>query len=297
MRKAFTLIELLVVIAIIAILAAILFPVFAQAREKARQTTCLSNCKQIVLGITMYVNDYDETFPRNDDCIAPARIPYQPNAVGCSGPYGQRVNHYKWQYWIYPYVKNIGIFFCPSRPYDRTAWERDAEIYDGGYALALHITGALNTWNRSGAAQQIRNSFLGGTMAGVLRPSETMILMEDKFPGTRHYVFGAQPNQTAYPMAHRHLWDMLIYGQGTQRRSTPDPKVAPHTEGMIITYVDGHAKWMKADAFLAKCPTENDLQPSTNQVPSGLAWTISSPMTWRGDWPLWGLYGEMATMR
>ncbi|MFS8808670.1 DUF1559 domain-containing protein, partial [Synechococcus sp. R6-10] len=62
-RHGFTLIELLVVIAIIAILAAILFPVFAQAREKARQTTCLSNGKQIGLATMMYVNDYDEMFP------------------------------------------------------------------------------------------------------------------------------------------------------------------------------------------------------------------------------------------
>jgi prepilin-type N-terminal cleavage/methylation domain-containing protein len=65
MRKGFTLIELLVVIAIIAILAAILFPVFAQAREKARQTGCLSNVKQIGLGIQMYVQDFDEYVPRN----------------------------------------------------------------------------------------------------------------------------------------------------------------------------------------------------------------------------------------
>ncbi len=62
-KRGFTLIELLVVIAIIAILAAILFPVFAQAREKARQTTCLSNGKQIGLAMMMYVNDYDERFP------------------------------------------------------------------------------------------------------------------------------------------------------------------------------------------------------------------------------------------
>jgi prepilin-type N-terminal cleavage/methylation domain-containing protein len=62
-RKGFTLIELLVVIAIIAILAAILFPVFAQARDKARQTTCTSNTKQSALAFMMYINDYDETFP------------------------------------------------------------------------------------------------------------------------------------------------------------------------------------------------------------------------------------------
>src|SRR5579863_5614212 len=62
-RTAFTLIELLVVIAIIAILAAILFPVFAQARASARKATCISNNKQVVLGVLMYVQDYDETFP------------------------------------------------------------------------------------------------------------------------------------------------------------------------------------------------------------------------------------------
>ncbi len=84
---------------------------------------------------------------------------------------------------------------------------------------------------------------------------------------------------------------------GTFRVRTPDRKVAPHMDGMIITYVDGHAKWMKADAFLAKCPTANDFQPSINNVPGGMAWTIGNePMRWRGDWALWGLYGEMATL-
>jgi prepilin-type N-terminal cleavage/methylation domain-containing protein len=140
-RQGFTLIELLVVIAIIAILAAILFPVFAQAREKARQTQCVSNCRQIGMGIQMYLNDWDETFPRMDDCIAPNRIPYQPNATGCSGPYGQRVNHYKWQYWIWPYVKNIQIFFAPAVSMIEPHGKQNAEIFDGGYALALHITG------------------------------------------------------------------------------------------------------------------------------------------------------------
>ena len=93
-RSGFTLIELLVVIAIIAILAAILFPVFAQAREKARQTSCLSNSKQLGLGLLMYVQDYDETWPRNDDCInggtvAPPGAPA--TAIGCTtSPYFRR---------------------------------------------------------------------------------------------------------------------------------------------------------------------------------------------------------------
>lgn len=94
MRKGFTLIELLVVIAIIAILAAILFPVFARAREKARQSSCLSNVKQIMLSITMYIQDYDETLP-------PSR------AHPASG----------WKVWTTatePYRKNEQILTCPS---------------------------------------------------------------------------------------------------------------------------------------------------------------------------------------
>ena len=96
MRRGFTLIELLVVIAIIAILAAILFPVFARAREKARQTSCLSNIKQAGLGILMYAQDYDEMLVRH--C-------YQPTG----GP------NYPWQTAIMPYVKNVQMFVCPSK--------------------------------------------------------------------------------------------------------------------------------------------------------------------------------------
>jgi len=98
-RKGFTLIELLVVIAIIAILAAILFPVFARAREKARQTSCLSNIKQLTLANLMYAQDWDETF-----------IQYQ---LLCVPPYDTAT-------WsvpmvrINPYVKNPKLWQCPS---------------------------------------------------------------------------------------------------------------------------------------------------------------------------------------
>ena len=110
MRRAFTLIELLVVIAIIAILAAILFPVFAKAREKARQTSCLSNLKQLDLAFQMYVQDYDERLP------GPA--PFNPTAQGW-GYYGHWVPAMPTpiaveQGGIYPYVKNSQIFLCPS---------------------------------------------------------------------------------------------------------------------------------------------------------------------------------------
>ncbi|MEA3400735.1 MAG: DUF1559 domain-containing protein [Armatimonadota bacterium] len=96
-RRGFTLIELLVVIAIIAILAAILFPVFARAREKARQSSCLSNVKQINMGVLMYVQDYDEHFPLG---------------------FVNRTNfydRYTWSGAVYPYVKNVQVYDCPSQ--------------------------------------------------------------------------------------------------------------------------------------------------------------------------------------
>jgi len=101
-RKAFTLIELLVVIAIIAILAAILFPVFAQARESARMTSCLSNMKQIGLGLMMYSQDYDEAYPNIYQGWGPVSGAYQEG--------------WMWKNAIFPYTKNKGILKCPSNP-------------------------------------------------------------------------------------------------------------------------------------------------------------------------------------
>ena len=100
LRHGFTLIELLVVIAIIAILAAILFPVFAQAREKARQTSCLSNLKQSGTATLMYVQDYDETFPLSF-------YPGQNGANMCANTFYHA---------LAPYQKNTQIMRCPSNP-------------------------------------------------------------------------------------------------------------------------------------------------------------------------------------
>jgi len=107
MRRGFTLIELLVVIAIIAILAAILFPVFARAREKARQTTCLSNVKETMLGALMYAQDYDEMMNRlaNSNCLPSYILPN-----GSTYTAGTML----WHTMLFPYTKNFQIWDCPS---------------------------------------------------------------------------------------------------------------------------------------------------------------------------------------
>ena len=117
MRRGFTLIELLVVIAIIAILAAILFPVFARAREKARQTSCLSNVKQLALGCHMYAQDYDEYMPVVQHRTTAALYGY-------------------WFDVIQPYVKNVQIIYCPSEPasYPGYGWNYP----HAGYRLDLN---------------------------------------------------------------------------------------------------------------------------------------------------------------
>ena len=125
MKRGFTLIELLVVIAIIAILAAILFPVFARAREKARQSACLSNVKQLVLGVLMYVQDYDEVF-------IPGALPLEAPPAPTDGD--------EWDEVIRPYIKNEQIRQCPSAP--RT-WARGYgwNYQNFGYYYASHGTG------------------------------------------------------------------------------------------------------------------------------------------------------------
>jgi prepilin-type N-terminal cleavage/methylation domain-containing protein/prepilin-type processing-associated H-X9-DG protein len=107
-RRGFTLIELLVVIAIIAILAAILFPVFAKAREKARQTSCLNNLRQIGTAFRMYTQDYDERWPLNAYTLA--------GGAG-SGSTAAGTTEL-WYHTLVPYMKNYQIFKCPSATYD-----------------------------------------------------------------------------------------------------------------------------------------------------------------------------------
>jgi prepilin-type N-terminal cleavage/methylation domain-containing protein/prepilin-type processing-associated H-X9-DG protein len=127
--QAFTLIELLVVIAIIAILAAILFPVFARAREKARQSSCLSNTKQIMASILMYSQDYDDIYP----LAVIANTRWTPPAGGT-----EVIGDMPWPICLSPYINNTQIFNCPSVS---TAWRGDAITDDIQYGYNDRISG------------------------------------------------------------------------------------------------------------------------------------------------------------
>jgi len=129
-KHAFTLIELLVVIAIIAILAAILFPVFAQARNKARQAAGLSNSKQVGLAILMYVQDYDEKFPRTGwTCQGPA----DDQTIAVRNPCGGT----DWQNAVAPYIKNAGVFTSPGDGGSGQN-ELDGPVPDGAFSLLMN---------------------------------------------------------------------------------------------------------------------------------------------------------------
>ena len=144
-RRGFTLIELLVVIAIIAILAAILFPVFARAREKARQASCTSNVKQIMLGVIMYAQDYDEMLPGR-----------RKGTVG-TPTFNCGANWALWPELITPYVKNTQLFICPSNA--------GARGYGWNYQNFGYFSGTSGY-----------SSTCGRAMAQVTQPAETIII-------------------------------------------------------------------------------------------------------------------------
>jgi len=208
-KRGFTLIELLVVIAIIAILAAILFPVFARARENARRASCMSNLKQIGLGMMMYVQDYDEQYPvgivGDQDVHDPHFLSgstYCTNMpcgiFSVSDGHNSSGYYVSWMDLLQPYTKSTQIFVCPSQQIS----------YYGGYGYNSYINN-LKTLNPP------------VKMASLNNPSTTAMLMDCNRP-------------------------YCVYGSPAQAVFVPQtrPDCAPHLDGYNMAFADGHVKWL-----------------------------------------------------
>ena len=215
--RGVTLIELLVVIAIIAILAAILFPVFAQARAKARTATCSSNMKQLGTALSMYVQDYDEQFP--GICL------WSPD------PFSTKY----WAEVVQPYTKNTRIFRCPSTSYGW--WFGEGKESPLRFGCNYAYNQVLGCWQPPGWTGYWCSSEQGPFLAAVKRPAELGLLGETNLPADEKDPWGSWNAQGIFagycnPAAKSPpSWD--VFG------------LYPiHNEGANILFVDGHVKWL-----------------------------------------------------
>ena len=236
----FTLIELLVVIAIIAILAAILFPVFAQARAKARGISCLSNARQAGTAWAMYVQDYDETGP----ALWGGYAPCQPDGTGCSQ---------EWWFGLFPYIKSIDMLYCTERS---DGSQGDYNAYGQALGARRYIGYGYNWgpigWRGGGLLDQQRRhpsgqSYITGrSLAAVAFPAQT-------------YSFGDTydtPRMTIGIGFSCDTWN------GTRNNSLR------HTGGTFnYAFVDGHAKAVKVQAgFMDGAFNGRFLMPRNDEV-------------------------------
>jgi prepilin-type N-terminal cleavage/methylation domain-containing protein/prepilin-type processing-associated H-X9-DG protein len=239
--RGFTLIELLVVIAIIAILASILFPVFAQAREKARQTVCLSNMKQVGTAITMYLQDYDENlFFRTVSSTSVGRTRV-PNPTYLSKTIQPAVYYQElWYNLLTPYVKDSHVWVCPS---------------DTAPTISPDATGAATiarSYIVSSAIEDMRD-------AQVSNPTDTIVVTEK----------WSAPGDT---------WVDQMDGDMLPMQAIPSEMNTPanrHQGGMNCAFFDGHAKWTTpvkiwTSADLSGCRLIHDYPaPAANLAAAG----------------------------
>lgn len=229
-RKAFTLIELLVVIAIIGILAAILFPVFARARENARRASCQSNLKQIGLGFMQYTQDYDERYPLRVTSGTPTGFGCTPADMWTDG--------------IFPYVKSDGIFQCPS---DSSA--------QGANSCTGNSAGTISYTDYAYYVQFSRQNgvAIGRTLSSVPYPAMTVMVEEGKSNDGRQAKGFFVVVQTETP------------SNATPNLASPNYLDAQrHLDGSNWLFADGHVKWLKGNtATTSAAVWDDDLTEST----------------------------------
>jgi prepilin-type N-terminal cleavage/methylation domain-containing protein/prepilin-type processing-associated H-X9-DG protein len=239
-RLGFTLIELLVVIAIIAILASILFPVFAQAREKARATTCLSNLKQLGLGFEMYKQDYDGIYPINRE------------RTDADPPTSDAEETIAWPELIESYIKSgkvinpdgtvsytQGVYHCPS---------------DSGKIIGPSY--AINSWLEFGFSESAIN-----------RPAETIVIAEKRGEiEEEHFTWWLAPWPT-WPLAQNTSIDLTEEAINNIKVSSPAAEhevglqTRRHNKGANWLYADSHVKWSNLKRVWGDATTTNQLWP------------------------------------
>jgi prepilin-type N-terminal cleavage/methylation domain-containing protein/prepilin-type processing-associated H-X9-DG protein len=232
-RRGFTLIELLVVIAIIAILAAILFPVFSAAREKARQTACLSNMKQLGLATIQYVQDYDEAYPPY----------YESGSFNFNG---------LWRFLLYPYTKSGNVYQCPDSP-ERTG--TNPQTFNGLTLPDWHNNYAVNFYlfENMNAATPPNNIILNN----IHSPTQ-LVMFEESSQG---YDDGGV-NQ------HFDAIDAGLMGAVASPVLDPNQARHPSGDGDNICFADGHAKFYAQPqmSYVAKAAANYDPTGSTDCV-------------------------------
>jgi len=239
----FTLIELLVVIAIIAILAAILFPVFAQAREKARTTSCLSNFKQAGLAWNMYLQDYDETM-----------VPmWTGGHQGTPGAYGG--NYMLWPFLLNPYIKSWQIFKCPSAADPGGVWGGGPNAWQGNWQWDASIGYYyldLGQWNNCTDTAGLGLSTVTSASFTILFVDSALQQTTDKYPTNAEtgYSVVQAPAQFAAidPAPITCTWYNGQHGGWDWSIPGPLPDftgwtINRHTGGSNVAWVDGHAKF------------------------------------------------------
>jgi prepilin-type N-terminal cleavage/methylation domain-containing protein len=261
--SGFTLIELLVVIAIIAILAAILFPFFAQAREKARTTSCFSNFKQVDLAWMMYLQDYDEVM-----------VPMW----ACQPSLGQSTLGKYWPSLVNPYIKTWQIFRCPSAPDPDGIWGGGPLAWYGNWErlgnIGYNYLGLSIWWNC--------DYTIGVSDAAIARAAQTISFTDSAYQGTGDpyptntevgFTSVQAPAQYAaiLPATFTCTWYNGVNGGWDWTKNGPTPNFTGwtlnrHTQGENCAYVDGHAKFQKLGQMYAGTNFHPGLSETAVQV-------------------------------